>query len=84
MPMLTLASLLKHPMKEYITNWSDHLSSFWVPVLVAIILLALAIEAIRKDRNIRMCVLYVVLMLCCVGYIACGDEVLNTLVNLWK
>lgn len=84
MHLHTLATLMNHSFKEYVTNWDAHLSTFWVPLAVAVIFLILAIQAIAKDRNIRMCILYVILMLCCAGYLYFGDEVISKLVSLWK
>lgn len=74
---------MKIPLKEYVVHWESHLSSFWVPLILAIIFLSLAVHALVKDRNIRMCILYVFLMLCCVGYIAWGDSVISKIAGLW-
>lgn len=69
--------------KDLFVNFNDHLTSFWTPAILAVIFLSLAIHAIAKDRNIRMCILYVFLLLCCVGYIAWGDQIISKIAGLW-
>lgn len=84
MHLHTLATLFSHSIKEYITHWDAHLSTFWVPLALAVIFLILAIQAIAKDQNIRMCILYIILLLCCGGYLYFGDEVVSKLAGMWK
>lgn len=74
---------LEHPIKEYIVNWNDHLTTFWTPIIVGVIFLGLAIHSITQ-KNIRMAILYIVLMLCCIGYLAFGDELIGKLTSLYS
>ena len=53
-------------MKDYFVNWDAHLTTFWVPIILGLIFLSLAIQSLVKDRNVRVCILYVFLLLCCV------------------
>jgi len=65
-------------MEKYIDNWQDNLPNFWVPIIIGIIFIGLAIKAI-KDRNIMYLIIYVVLALCCFCYTAFGDSILSRL-----
>lgn len=69
--------------KEYVTNWNDHLTSFWVPLILALIFLSLAITAFAKDKNIRMGILYLIFMAACLGYLAYGDALISKIAGLW-
>lgn len=73
--------LFETPLEEYFTRATDHLSDFWVPIVVAVIFLILAINEI-KNRQIRLVILYLFLFLCSLGYLACGDEILGALTDL--
>ena len=67
-------------MESYLENWQDHLANFWVPIIVGLIFIGLAVKAI-KDRNIFQIVLYAVLAVCCFCYTAFGDSLLSRLVD---
>ena len=73
--------LLETPIAEYITHWEAHLSTFWVPLIVGLIFLGLPIKELSQ-RNIRLFILHLFLMLCCAGYIVCGAEILSKLTAL--
>lgn len=68
-------------MDEFLNNWQEHLTSFWVPIVVGLVFLSLAVKAITKDHSIQMFILYVVLTLCCFGYTAFGSSILDRLVD---
>ena len=70
-------------MRDYFVNWDAHLTTFWVPIILGLIFLSLAIQSLVKDRNVRVCILYVFLLLCCVGYIGWGDSIISRLASLW-
>ena len=74
---------LEHPIREYIVNWNDHLATFWVPIVVGLIFLGLAIRAI-VDKNPMLCVIYLVLTCCCVGYLGFSDEIISKILNFVK
>ncbi len=74
---------LQHPFKEYIVNWDAHMVTFWVPVVVGLIFLGLAIRALI-DRNPMLCILYFVLTCCCVGYLGFSDVIIQKLTIMYK
>lgn len=63
------------PFKELVVNWGDHLSTFWVPVIIGIIFLGAAIKEITQG-HVRLFIFYIILALCCVGYLACSDSIM--------
>lgn len=69
--------------KDYFVNFNDHLTTFWTPVILALIFLSLAVHSLVKEKNIRMFFLYTFLLLCCIGYIAWGDQIISKLAGLW-
>ncbi len=74
---------LHHPIKEYFVNWDAHMTTFWVPVIIGLIFFGLAIRAII-DKNPMLCLLYIVLTCCCVGYLGFSDEIISKLTTLYK
>jgi len=62
------------PWKDYIYNWDAHLSTFWVPAIVGLIFLGLAIQSIIK-RQPLLVILYLVLTAACASYMGFSEEI---------
>ena len=74
---------LHYPIREYFVNWSEHLTTFWVPIIVGIIFLGLAIRAIA-EKNPMLCLIYLFLTCCCVGYLGFSEEIISKILNVVK
>ena len=74
---------LNHPIKDYLVHWDAHMTTFWAPLIVGLIFLGLAIHAITQKKPV-LCLLYIVLTCCCVGYLGFGDEIVSKLTTLYK
>ena len=69
--------------QDYINRWDLHLTTYWVPAIVGVIFLVCAVQALSK-RKTFLTILYVVLVLACLGVILTGSEssVINAVENV--
>ena len=67
---------------DYLQNWDQHVTTFWVPAAVGLVFVIMLIHSIAK-KKIFLAVLYLILAGACITFIATGhSEVLNAVEGL--